>query len=245
MGGLALAAASRFRVHRYLARPASLRDAGASLCATTSLSPECETTPAPMFYYVYQLRSITNWSLPRHSAAKPGSFTWNTGSSTPHTCLKKKHQRIERLLLRRIGAVLIDHHRRQKPRCGFDPHHLTLPAGKHRIARRPSAIALFGPPRQSPPRTRGMHRRPHPFRQAPMIRPRLRTRTQPIQIPLDGRAPLLQLPALPSGGRPASARYRQPSPTAKPPPSPHHLNQHLSIPGRIHDHPTSEMDCRH
>ncbi len=114
----------------------------------------------------------------------------------PEHILEKMRQRIECLLLCRIGAILVIYHRRQEPRRRFHFHRLALIPGKHRIARRPCAVALLGPPSQSPPRTRRMHRRPQSLRQAPMVRPRLHTGTQPIQIPLDRVRPLFKLPFL-------------------------------------------------
>ena len=59
-----------------------------------------------------------------------------------------------------------------------------------------------------------MHRRPQPFRQAPMVRTRLRARLQPFQIPPDRIPPLLQLPFLALRGLPAAL---PPSKTPSPP----------------------------
>jgi len=49
-----------------------------------------------------------------------------------------------------------------------------------------------------------MRRHSQPFRQTPVIGPRLRTGLQPVQIPLDGVPPLLQLPGFFSVGLPGS-----------------------------------------
>lgn len=110
---------------------------------------------------------------------------------------EKESQRVERLLLGRIRAVPVIHHRCQEPIGRLQSPHFTLTPCECGVALHPCAVTSYRARSQTAPCSRRPHCRPDPFRQAPVFGSFLRTSVQPVQIPLDGILPLLQLPGLP------------------------------------------------
>ena len=108
--------------------------------------------------------------------------------------LEEECHGVERLFLRGIRAVFILDDGGEEPGGGFHLHDCLRFAGELGVSCGPCAVAELGAMGQATARTGGFDGGAHPLGEAAVIGTGLRTGIEPVEIPFDGVAPLVDLP---------------------------------------------------